>query len=102
MLKNLQAMAVLRSQNMSVALFALGWTFEKLPPGEEFLQREISFWKKLSPYLYIHGPAKLPFSTNFSQGVSSDVSMLTLVVLLLYLAQFLSTQKLYCTAINNK
>ncbi|XP_046677910.1 cytosolic endo-beta-N-acetylglucosaminidase 1 [Homalodisca vitripennis] len=65
-----KALTVLRTLNMSVAIFAPAWTFETLPEREEFLTRETSFWRRFSSYLHLHGPAHLPFFTNFCQGIS--------------------------------
>uniref|UniRef100_A0A1B6M7N1 Cytosolic endo-beta-N-acetylglucosaminidase TIM barrel domain-containing protein n=1 Tax=Graphocephala atropunctata TaxID=36148 RepID=A0A1B6M7N1_9HEMI len=62
-----KALAVLRTLNMSVAIFAPGWTFETLPADEDFLTRETSFWRRLSSYHYVHGPAQLPFHSDFCQ-----------------------------------
>ncbi|XP_054288978.1 cytosolic endo-beta-N-acetylglucosaminidase-like isoform X2 [Macrosteles quadrilineatus] len=63
-----KALGLLRSMNMSVAIFATGWTFEAASP-ELFIERETSFWNKLSRFLFVHGPANLPFHTNFCQGI---------------------------------
>lgn len=75
-----QALAVLGKLNMSVAVFGPAWTFEALPEGQDFLQREITFWKKCWHHLSIHGPAKLPFQTNFCQGISFDVCRINFIL----------------------
>lgn len=62
------ALNVIHSLGLSVAIFAPGWVHEQKPEDEDFLKREYTFWNKLWPYLYTHGPTKLPFSTSFCQG----------------------------------
>lgn len=74
---------------MSVALFGPGWTFETLPEGEHFLNREITFWRKFWPYLRVHGPANLPFQTNFCQGISFNVSKCNKLLFLTFITSFI-------------
>ncbi|XP_021931966.1 cytosolic endo-beta-N-acetylglucosaminidase isoform X2 [Zootermopsis nevadensis] len=62
-----QAVELARKYNLSLALFAPSWVHEYLG-SSHFVHLEYAFWQKLWPYLYIHGPARLPFSTTFCQG----------------------------------
>ncbi|KAK7085021.1 hypothetical protein SK128_026538 [Halocaridina rubra] len=61
-----KAFAEARSQELSAALFAQGWTYEN---QDDFEGNEEKLWKSLSPYLFYHGPRSLPFRTSFCQGV---------------------------------
>jgi mannosyl-glycoprotein endo-beta-N-acetylglucosaminidase len=63
----LQAVELARKYNLSLALFAPSWVHEYLG-SSHFVHLEYAFWQKLWPYLYIHGPTELPFSTTFCQG----------------------------------
>ncbi|XP_046403730.1 cytosolic endo-beta-N-acetylglucosaminidase isoform X2 [Ischnura elegans] len=62
-----KALEVARKYNLSVAIFAPGWVHEIHGP-ENFSNLEYFFWKTLQPYLYLHGPTKLPFQTSFCHG----------------------------------
>nr|XP_018911536.1 PREDICTED: cytosolic endo-beta-N-acetylglucosaminidase [Bemisia tabaci]XP_018911537.1 PREDICTED: cytosolic endo-beta-N-acetylglucosaminidase [Bemisia tabaci] len=63
------AVAKARELNLSIAIFAPAWTHECQNESLDYVQREMKFWEMLWPYLYLHGPASLPFSTSFCQGV---------------------------------
>lgn len=58
-------MEVARSHNLSVAIFAQGWTYET---QDNFMEAEKVVWSSLAPYLAHHGPQCLPFRTSFCQG----------------------------------
>ncbi|XP_071527867.1 uncharacterized protein ENGase isoform X2 [Panulirus ornatus] len=60
-----KAMDVARSHNLSVAIFAQGWTYET---QDDFVEAEKKLWNSLAPYLAHHGPQCLPFRTSFCQG----------------------------------
>lgn len=62
-----QAVGLVRQYNLSLALFAPSWVHEYLG-SSHFVHLEYAFWQKLWPYLYVHGPTELPFSTSFCQG----------------------------------
>lgn len=62
-----QAVKLARKHGLSLALFAPSWVHEYLG-SSHFVHLEYAFWQKLWPYLYIHGPTQLPFSTTFCQG----------------------------------
>lgn len=69
----LEAVAKARSYNLSVAIFAPGWTWELATSPRDFPEREERFWSLLLPQLATHGPL-LPhtegqiFSSEFSLG----------------------------------
>lgn len=65
-----QALEIIRGFGLSTAIFAPGWTHElqSKKEGDDFIQREYNFWKKLQSFLYMYGPATLPFRTTFCQG----------------------------------
>lgn len=67
-----KAVSVIRSVGLSVALFAASWTHECLDK-RNFTHLEYLFWQKLWPYLYLHGPTRLPFSTTFCQGYGLNI-----------------------------
>ncbi|KAK3912033.1 Cytosolic endo-beta-N-acetylglucosaminidase [Frankliniella fusca] len=67
-----KAVSMIRSVGLSVALFAASWTHERLDK-RNFTYLEYLFWQKLWPYLYLHGPIKLPFSTSFCQGYGINI-----------------------------
>lgn len=69
---NLQALSVIRSLGLSVAIFAAGWTHECLDQ-RNFILLEYLFWQKIWPFLYLHGPNRLPFSTSFCQGYGTNI-----------------------------
>ncbi|KAJ8890082.1 hypothetical protein PR048_009589 [Dryococelus australis] len=67
-----KAVEVARAHGLSVALFAPSWVHEFLGK-ENFATHEYVFWQKLWPFLYLHGPCKLPFCTSFCQGFGSKL-----------------------------
>uniref|UniRef100_A0A8D9AZF3 Cytosolic endo-beta-N-acetylglucosaminidase n=1 Tax=Cacopsylla melanoneura TaxID=428564 RepID=A0A8D9AZF3_9HEMI len=64
------AMEKIRQFGLSAAIFGQGWTHETKQDSESFQEREILFWSKLKPYLYIHVMKfdKKVFKTNFNSG----------------------------------
>lgn len=62
-------MEKIRQFNLSVAIFAPGWTHEYFG-GEAFTEIESIFWAQLSPLLYIHVPIydNERFVTSFCRG----------------------------------
>ncbi|XP_022089339.1 cytosolic endo-beta-N-acetylglucosaminidase-like isoform X2 [Acanthaster planci] len=62
-----KAMSVIRQNNLSAAIFAPGWVFEK-HGAEDFNANQTKFWSLLDEFLPSHGVASLPFFTNFCQG----------------------------------
>ncbi|KAJ8922923.1 hypothetical protein NQ315_001466 [Exocentrus adspersus] len=58
--------------NLSLAVFAPGWTHETLEKSdtffEQFLNRDSAFWSSLWPYFYTH-PIRNYFTTNFYIGL---------------------------------
>ncbi|XP_034248138.1 cytosolic endo-beta-N-acetylglucosaminidase [Thrips palmi] len=67
-----KAVSLVRSMGLSLALFAASWTHECLDK-RNFIHLEYLFWQKLWPYLYLHGPIRLPFSTSFCQGYGLNI-----------------------------
>ncbi|KAK5641493.1 hypothetical protein RI129_010040 [Pyrocoelia pectoralis] len=71
------AVEKIREHNLSIAIFAQGWTHETLDPEpadtllERFLIRDNAFWKSLWPYLYTH-PINTLFETFFYVGVDKN------------------------------
>ncbi|XP_074040961.1 cytosolic endo-beta-N-acetylglucosaminidase isoform X2 [Leptinotarsa decemlineata] len=67
-----KAAEIARRHNLSIAIFAPGWTHETLEVTdqffEEFLNRDTAFWSSLSPYMYTH-PINTYFSTDFYIGL---------------------------------
>lgn len=61
-----EALRIVREKNLSAAIFAFGWTHEKIPGN--FLVNDEIFWMYISPYLYSHGTKQFPFKCNFSRG----------------------------------
>jgi len=66
-----KSLEIIRKYDLSVAFFAPGWTYETLNDKSEFTTVENNFWRKLYPYMYIHVPSTLPFSTYFCRGYGS-------------------------------
>lgn len=71
-----KAAQVIRQHNLSMAIFAPGWTHETLSLNqrnirffESFINRDCAFWSSLWPYLYTH-PIRDYFHTNFFIGVN--------------------------------
>ncbi|KAG8229979.1 hypothetical protein J437_LFUL008556, partial [Ladona fulva] len=62
-----KALEVARKHDLSAAIFAHGWVYEKFG-AKNFLPLEYCFWNRVLPYLYLHGPSELPFKTSFCQG----------------------------------
>uniref|UniRef100_T1IYA4 Cytosolic endo-beta-N-acetylglucosaminidase n=1 Tax=Strigamia maritima TaxID=126957 RepID=T1IYA4_STRMM len=58
---------MIRTHDLSVAIFAPGWVYEVLGK-QEFIEKEYEFWNLLLDYLPSHGPCSLPFATSFCQG----------------------------------
>ncbi|XP_033631181.1 cytosolic endo-beta-N-acetylglucosaminidase-like [Asterias rubens] len=62
-----KAMSVIRQNQLSAAIFAPGWVFER-QRVEDFIANQNKFWSLLDEFLPTHGVASLPFFTNFCQG----------------------------------
>lgn len=77
---NLQIVQRIHDCNLSVGIFAPGWTFERMPNAhpmnadsrddvnERFLERNTRFWSLLWRYFFTSGPNSLPFYTSFCLG----------------------------------
>jgi mannosyl-glycoprotein endo-beta-N-acetylglucosaminidase len=76
-----KTLAKIRSEDLSVAIFAPGWTLESLQQNVDieeengsdvcnlrFLEKNEAFWKTLWPYLSTAAIHSLPFSTSFCLG----------------------------------
>uniref|UniRef100_A0ABM5FN27 mannosyl-glycoprotein endo-beta-N-acetylglucosaminidase n=1 Tax=Pogona vitticeps TaxID=103695 RepID=A0ABM5FN27_9SAUR len=63
-----KSLQMIREHGLSVAIFAPGWVYEHLGPGN-FLNNEDKFWGLLSEMLFIHSVGSLPFCTSFSLGM---------------------------------
>ncbi|CAH1116019.1 unnamed protein product [Phaedon cochleariae] len=67
-----KALKIVKQNNLSLAIFAPGWTHETLEKTEnffeDFLQRDSLFWRSLWPYFYSH-PISNYFTTNFCIGL---------------------------------
>ncbi|EFN68758.1 Cytosolic endo-beta-N-acetylglucosaminidase [Camponotus floridanus] len=63
------ALDLIRKQDLSVAIFAPGWTHEYFGPST-FQVLEDLFWAQLFPYLYVHVPIyeDETFKTSFCRG----------------------------------
>lgn len=62
-----EALGVINKHDLSAALFANGWVYEKL--GEEhFVQNENKFWKCLDEFCFSRHLSQLPLVTTFCQG----------------------------------
>lgn len=67
-------MELARKHDLSIAIFAPGWTHETLEKNHEssafhrFLNRDDAFWASLWPYLYTH-PINDFFETDFHLGL---------------------------------
>ncbi len=68
------AMSVIRSYNLSAAIFGFGWTHETQASDFNFFTVERQFWAKLLPYLFVHVPNRVPFETRFNPGVGVNPS----------------------------
>lgn len=66
-----KSLETIRKYDLSVAIFAPGWTYETLNDKNKFFIVEDAFWRKLYPYMYIHVLSTLPFSTYFCRGYGS-------------------------------
>lgn len=66
---------MIRRYNLSIAIFAPGWTHETLTHTEhffnDFLNRDSTFWSSLWPYFYTH-PITDYFETNFYIGLDQQ------------------------------
>ncbi|XP_072028003.1 cytosolic endo-beta-N-acetylglucosaminidase-like [Amphiura filiformis] len=62
-----KAMSVIRSNNLSAAIFAPGWVMEKLG-REQFITNQNKYWGILDDFLPTHGVSSLPFVTYFCRG----------------------------------
>lgn len=64
-----KALDLIRKQDLSVAIFAPGWTHEYFGPST-FQVLEDLFWAQLFPYLYVHVPIyeDETFKTSFCHG----------------------------------
>lgn len=60
---------MIRKHDLSVAIFAPGWTHEYFGP-RTFQTLEDLFWAQLFPYLYVHVPIydNETFKTSFCRG----------------------------------
>ncbi|XP_076263427.1 cytosolic endo-beta-N-acetylglucosaminidase isoform X2 [Rhynchophorus ferrugineus] len=72
-----KAVEVVSKYNLSMALFAPGWTYETMDkyPSEtafsRFLTRDDTLWSSLKPFLFTH-PINYMFSTSFHIGLNLD------------------------------
>lgn len=62
------AMEVAASLDLSVALFGIGWTHEKLEAGQSFTENDEGFWNLLQKFCVERRVASLPLVTSFCQG----------------------------------
>ncbi|XP_033125700.1 cytosolic endo-beta-N-acetylglucosaminidase-like [Anneissia japonica] len=62
-----KAMEVIRKVDLSAAIFAPGWVFEK-HGATKFIPNENRFWSLIESYLHSHGVVSLPLCSNFCQG----------------------------------
>lgn len=79
-LNHFQTVRRIHDCNLSVGIFAPGWTFERMPDhhpmhsegrdsvNERFLERNNRFWSLLWRYFFTSGPNTLPFYTSFCLG----------------------------------
>lgn len=77
---NFQTVRRIHDCNLSIGIFAPGWTFERMPDqypmhtegrdevNERFLERNNRFWSLLWRYFFTRGPNTLPFYTSFCLG----------------------------------
>ncbi|XP_050424931.1 cytosolic endo-beta-N-acetylglucosaminidase [Adelges cooleyi] len=63
-----KSLKIIRKYDLSVAIFAPGWTYETLIDKKQFTETENAFWRSLYPFMYIHIPSTLPLCTNFCRG----------------------------------
>lgn len=68
-----KAAEIIRKYNMSMAIFAPGWTHETLQSEDDkffemFVNRDTAFWKSLAPYMYTR-PVTNVFKTRFNIGL---------------------------------
>ncbi|GAB1598562.1 cytosolic endo-beta-N-acetylglucosaminidase-like [Argonauta hians] len=61
------ALKIIRSRELSAAIFANGWVYECQPP-EDFLQNEIKFWSLLHPLCFVKPINNNFLSTSFCHG----------------------------------
>jgi len=62
-----QALQCIRKRDLSVALFAPGWVFERLEKAE-FERNQFQFWSLMAPGLPCKRIEHIPFSTTFAPG----------------------------------
>lgn len=83
-----RGLQVARNMDLSVAIFAPGWTHEttEAEPVDTFFYRfflnDQVFWRALMPYLFTH-PTNKPFDTNFELGSNESIHDLEAQQLLL-------------------
>ncbi|XP_050520010.1 cytosolic endo-beta-N-acetylglucosaminidase isoform X2 [Daktulosphaira vitifoliae] len=63
-----KSLELIRQYDLSVAIFAPGWTYETLSDKKLLIENENTFWRTLYPYMYIHIPSTLPLCTYFCRG----------------------------------
>lgn len=67
---------MITSYNLSLAIFAPGWTYESLEKSDTFFERffnkDSAFWCSLWPYFYTH-PISNYFTTNFYIGLDKVI-----------------------------
>ncbi|KAK6643247.1 hypothetical protein RUM43_004752 [Polyplax serrata] len=61
-----KALQLVRQKNLSAAIFAFGWTHEKIPGV--FPINDEMFWMSLHSYLNTHGTKQFPFKSSFNRG----------------------------------
>ncbi|XP_034941468.1 cytosolic endo-beta-N-acetylglucosaminidase [Chelonus insularis] len=66
---SIEALKNIREHDLSVAIFAPGWTHENFN-AKDFMLIENIFWAQLTPYLYVHVPIyeNVSFSSSFCIG----------------------------------
>ncbi|XP_077979787.1 cytosolic endo-beta-N-acetylglucosaminidase-like [Glandiceps talaboti] len=66
-----KAMKVICEQQLSTAIFAPGWVYERMG-SENFLVNQNRFWELLSEFCSPHGIASLPLVTSFCHGFGNE------------------------------
>ncbi|XP_057653730.1 cytosolic endo-beta-N-acetylglucosaminidase isoform X1 [Diorhabda carinulata] len=70
-----KAVEVAFRHNLSLALFAPGWTHETIDKSDSFFEtffnRDMAFWRTLYCYMYTH-PINTYFTTNFYVGLDTE------------------------------
>ncbi|XP_066917275.1 cytosolic endo-beta-N-acetylglucosaminidase-like isoform X2 [Clytia hemisphaerica] len=62
-----KALKIIREHDLSAAIFAFGWVYEKLGESVYHINNEM-FWELLSDDLYPHYINRLPMVTTFNRG----------------------------------